>query len=102
MGPVVLTLNGGSSSLKFAFAAALSGLDTLVFSGGIGENAPVIRGRICDGLDFLGITLDLSRNSAGDTIISEAGSAVTVCVLRTDEEIEIADAVCRMLRLGQA
>ena len=47
-----------------AFAAALGGLDTLVFAGGIGENAPVIRARICDGSGFLGIELDETRNAA--------------------------------------
>ncbi len=47
-----------------AFAAALGGLDTLVFAGGIGENAPAVRARICDGLEFLGIELDEKRNAA--------------------------------------
>ena len=46
-----------------SFAAALGGLDTLVFAGGIGENAPLIRERICDGLGFLGIELDEKRNA---------------------------------------
>ena len=47
-----------------AFAAALGGLDTLVFAGGIGENAPTVRARICDGLGFLGIELEEKRNAA--------------------------------------
>ena len=49
-----------------AFAAALGGLDTLVFAGGIGENAPAVRARICDGLGFLGIELEETRNAAND------------------------------------
>jgi len=80
-----------------AFAAALGGLDTLVFAGGIGENAPVIRSRICEGLGFLGVTLDAARNGANETVISADGGPVTVCVLRTDEETEIADALCAAL-----
>ena len=55
-----------------AFAAALGGLDTLVFAGGIGENAPVIRARICDGLEFLGIELEEKRNAASAGVISAA------------------------------
>ena len=74
-----------------AFAAALGGLDTLVFSGGIGENAPVIRSRICDGLAFLGVQIDARRNRAGETTISDG--RVTVAVIPTDEEVEIAAAV---------
>ena len=59
-----------------AFAAALGGLDTLVFAGGIGENAPPVRARICDGLGFLGIELDEQRNAANAGVISRmpAGS----------------------------
>ena len=53
-----------------AFAAALGGLDTLVFAGGIGENAPAVRARICDGLGFLGIELDEKRNAANEGVIS--------------------------------
>ena len=59
-----------------AFAAALGGLDTLVFSGGIGENAPAVRARICDGLGFLGVALDAGRNAADDGLISPDGAAV--------------------------
>ena len=57
-----------------ALAAALGGLDTLVFAGGIGENAPEVRARICRGLDFLGIKLDETSNAAGAPVISAAGS----------------------------
>jgi len=83
-----------------AFAAALGGLETLVFAGGIGENAPAIRARVCEGLGFLGIALDAARNAANETVISAEGGGVTVCVVRTDEELEIADGVCRALSLG--
>jgi acetate kinase len=83
-----------------AFAAALGGLDTLVFAGGIGENAPAVRARICDGLDFLGIELEEKRNAANEGVISGAASRVTVRVIRTDEERMIAKTVCRVLGLG--
>jgi acetate kinase len=82
-----------------AFAAALSGLDTLVFAGGIGENAPVVRARICDGLEFLGIELEEEQNMANAGVISAAGSRVTVRVIHTDEEWMIAKTVCRVLGL---
>ena len=80
-----------------AFAAALGGLDTLVFSGGIGENSPDIRARICDGLGFLGIELDDVRNAAGKPIISRDRNTLTVRVIRTDEELQIATSVCNVL-----
>lgn len=73
-----------------ALAAALGGLDTLVFSAGIGEHSPVIRARICDGLGFLGIVIDEARNEANELVISKKGSPVTVRVMPTDEEREIA------------
>lgn len=79
-----------------AFAATLGGLDTLVFSGGIGENAPAIRAQICDGLGFLGITLDTGRNMAGAPVISTSG-AVTVRVIATDEEAMIAHHVAGLI-----
>ncbi len=83
-----------------AFAAALGGLDTLVFAGGIGEHAPTVRARICDGLGFLGIELEEERNAANEGVISAADSPVAVRVIRTDEEQMIAEAVCRVLGLG--
>ena len=55
-----------------AFAAALGGLDTLVFAGGIGENAPIVRARICDGLEFLGIELEEKQNNTNEGVISSA------------------------------
>ncbi len=82
-----------------AFAAALGGLDTLVFAGGIGENAPPVRARICDGLGFLGIELEEKRNAANESVISAAASRVAVRVIRTDEERMIAKTVCRVLGL---
>ena len=83
-----------------AFAAALGGLDTLVFSGGIGENAPTVRARICDGLEFLGIELEEKRNAANEGVISSAASRVAIRVIRTDEEHMIAKTVCRVLGLA--
>ena len=83
-----------------AFAAALGGLDTLIFAGGIGENAPAVRTRICDGLGFLGIGLEEERNAANEGLISADTSRVSVRVIRTDEEWMIASTVCRVLRLG--
>ena len=78
-----------------AYAAALGGLDTLVFAGGIGENSPVIRARICEGLDFLGFELDKSRNAKTAAMISKNSSHVKVRVIRTDEELMIARSVLR-------
>ena len=80
-----------------SFAAALGGLDAVVFSGGIGENSPVIRSRICEGLGFLGMTMDDTRNGAGEAVISTEGSRVTVRVIHTDEEREIAQSVFHVL-----
>jgi acetate kinase len=80
-----------------AYAAALGGVDTLVFAGGIGENAPIVRARICEGLDFLGIELNESRNKEAAGVISTDASRVTVRVIRTDEELMIARSVCRAL-----
>jgi acetate kinase len=82
-----------------AFAAALGGLDMLVFSGGIGENSPVVRARICDGLQFLGIELEEKHNGANKDVISAAAGRVAVRVIRTDEEQMIARSVCRTLGL---
>jgi acetate kinase len=83
-----------------AFAAALGGLETLVFAGGIGENASAVRARICGGLGFLGIELEEKRNAANEGVISAATGRVVVRVIRTDEECMIAKTVCRVLGLG--
>lgn len=79
-----------------AYAAALGGLDTLVFAGGIGENAPVIRARICADLGILGIQLDPTRNKSNEPVISTDASRVVVRVMPTDEELMIAKAVNRI------
>jgi acetate kinase len=76
-----------------SFAAALGGLDTLVFSGGIGENSPEIRARICEGLDFIGISLDDKRNLANAPVISSYSRQKTVRIIHTDEEWMIAKMV---------
>jgi acetate kinase len=78
-----------------AYAAALGGIDTLVFSGGIGEHAPAVRSRICRDLAFLGIQLDDSLNQANAAVISDRHyrAGVTVRVMPTDEELMIARAI---------
>jgi acetate kinase len=81
-----------------AFAAALGGLDTLVFAGGIGENASLVRARICDGLSFLGIALSDSRNAETAGVISTDASRATVRIIRTDEDLMIARSVCGILQ----
>jgi acetate kinase len=83
-----------------SLAAALGGLDTLVFAGGIGENAPLIRERNCGGLGFLGIELNQKRNTKNAPLISSDASRVAVRVIRTDEELIIARSVIRVLGLG--
>jgi acetate kinase len=83
-----------------SFAAALGGLDTLVFAGGIGENCPPVRARICEGLGFLGVELDGKRNAESVAVISPDASRVRVRVIRTDEELMIARSVCRILESG--
>jgi len=82
-----------------AFAAVLGGVDTLVFAGGIGENTPIVRARICDGLGFLGIELEEKQNMANADVISANAGRVAVRVIHTDEEWMIANAVCRVLGL---
>jgi acetate kinase len=82
-----------------SFAAVLGGVDTLVFSAGIGENAPLIRLRICDGLGFLGIELDGKRNARNAPLISAGAGRVNVRVIPTDEELMIARSVIRVLKL---
>lgn len=78
-----------------SFAAALSGVDTLIFSGGIGENSPEIRERICKGLDFLGINLDKKQNNKNSILISK--TKVSVYVIATNEELMIAKIVNKMI-----
>ena len=80
-----------------SFSAALGGLDTLVFAGGIGENSAVVRERICQGLGFLGIELNEERNAKNAPLISTDGGRVAVRVIRTDEELMIARSLARIL-----
>ena len=80
-----------------AYAAALGGLDTLVFSGGIGENSPIVRTRICDGLEFLGIELDEKQNEANAQVISTNKGKIVVRMIHTDEEWMIAKTVSQMI-----
>ena len=80
-----------------SFAAALGGLDTLVFAGGVGENASGIRERICRNLGFLGISLDQRRNGRNALLISTKSGRVKVRVIPTDEEMMIAQLTCRVL-----
>jgi acetate kinase len=82
-----------------SFAAALGGVDTLVFAGGIGENAAPVRERICAGLDFLGIDIDETANRRHAQRISTGTGSVTVRVIRTDEESVIADLSIGVLEL---
>ncbi len=80
-----------------AYTAELGGLDTLVFAGGIGENAPQVRARICAGLAFFGIEIDEQRNAASAAVISTDESRVMIRVIQTDEELMIAQSVCRVV-----
>jgi acetate kinase len=75
-----------------AMAAALGGIDALVFCGGIGENSRLVRARICERLGWMGIDLDHTRNAANDRVISTDLSRTTVMVIPTNEELVIARA----------
>ena len=84
-----------------AYAASLGGLDVLVFSGGIGENSPKMRARICNGLDFLGISLDRKLNKkccGAEMLISEFDAMVPVWVVPTNEELIVARATLKVIR----
>jgi acetate kinase len=81
-----------------AYIAALGGLDTLVFSGGIGENSPTIRSRICEGLEFIGVKLYEKRNKNNSPVISMDNSPVTVRMIHTNEESMIAKSVSKILK----
>ncbi len=81
-----------------ALAASLGGIDALVFTAGIGENARALRGRICEGLGFMGIAIDTARNAANAPEISPPGSTVRVLVRRTDEERMIAEHTLAVIR----
>jgi acetate kinase len=73
-----------------AMISTLGGVDTLVFSGGIGEHAPEVRAGICEGLDFLGLRLDPSKNDRASDVISSDETRVAIRIIPTDEEIVIA------------
>lgn len=73
-----------------AYAAVLNGLDTLVFTGGIGERAAEVRAEICSGLEYLGISLDMAANSQNAGVISQPGTKCTIRVVQTDEDLMIA------------
>jgi acetate kinase len=83
-----------------SFAAALGGLDAIVFTGGIGENAPLVRARICDGLGFLGVELNQLPNMKNEPVISTDAARVKVRVIHTDEELMIARSVIATLNPG--
>jgi acetate kinase len=80
-----------------AMAAALGGLDALVFTGGIGEHSATVRERVCEGLGFLGIRLDPERNAAHAPIISIDDASVTVRVVTTDEDLMVARHTRRLI-----
>jgi acetate kinase len=80
-----------------ALVAVLGGLDTLVFTGGIGENDAAVRFRICVGFEFLGVRLDPPRNESSAEVISASGAAATVRVMKTNEELTIARHTARLI-----
>ncbi len=80
-----------------AFAAAMGGVDTVVFAGGIGEKAPRIRKRVCEGLEFLGIELDHDRDERNESVLSPEGASVLITAVYTDEESIVASAVHRII-----
>jgi acetate kinase len=80
-----------------SMAAALRGLDALVFTGGIGENAPVVRGRVCADARWLGLEIDDAANARNARCISRAGSAVSAWVIPADEDLMIAVHTHRVL-----
>ena len=78
-----------------SFAAALGSMDTFVFAGGLGENEPLVRARICEELGFLGVELNQPPNVQSAGVITADAAQVTVRVTRTDEELMIARSVLR-------
>ncbi len=83
-----------------ALSATIGGLDTLVFSGGIGEQSAAIRTRVCDGLGYLGIELDDHKNAGNAACVSAPDSRAMVCVVPTDENAVIASEVLRVINKG--
>lgn len=84
-----------------ALAATMGGLDTLIFSGGIGEHSVEVRAEICAGLEFLGVKFDRARNGVSAGVISTDDSAITVRTIATNEELVIAITVCELLQLAE-
>jgi len=84
-----------------AYAAVLGGLDAIVFTGGIGENAAPIRAQAVEGLAFLGIEIDAARNAQNASVISPDGAPVLVRVMETDEELMVARHTQRVLGIQQ-
>jgi acetate kinase len=85
-----------------ALAAAMGGIDGLVFTAGIGERSPEIRARVCERLGWLGAELDVAANAAHATRISAAGSRLEILVLPTDEELMIARHTLALVRGNRA
>jgi acetate kinase len=84
-----------------SLAAALGGLDALVFTGGIGEHAAPVRARVCADAAWLGVQLDAEANDRGDARLAAAGSRVAVWIVPTDEELVIArHTVAALARAG--
>jgi acetate kinase len=81
-----------------ALATVIGGLDTLIFTAGIGGSCHIVRQRICQGTEFLGIHIDPARNDSNAAVISRDDSPVTVRVMKTDEELMIARHTCKLLR----
>lgn len=84
-----------------AYSAVLGGLDCIVFTAGIGENSPLVRAKICEGLDFLGVKIDERKNEINDSIISAQDSKVYVLVVPTNEELMIARDTAYLLMMNQ-
>jgi acetate kinase len=85
-----------------SLVGALGGIDSLIFTAGIGENAPEVRQRICEGLDFLGIEIEPELNRENAPIVSSTESRVLVRVMKTDEDLMLAQHAARLLAEGEA
>ncbi|MBS0289665.1 MAG: acetate/propionate family kinase [Proteobacteria bacterium] len=80
-----------------ALSAVLKGLDMLIFTGGIGENAPAIREKICQDMNWIGLKIDREKNSSNKPIISPEGASIQICVIPTNEEKIIANHTYRLV-----
>ena len=85
-----------------ALAASMSGLDALIFCGGIGENSRLVRARVCEDMAWIGIAIDPQRNAANETILSAPLSPVEVMMIPTQEDVVIARAAFAMMARAQA